>query len=475
MKNPKRGAGAKTDDSSNIGKPSPARLQALKYLLQLDRSGSVPEFHPTHALNFEPRDQALAERLIKGILRRRNLLDAMLQRAAHVGLAKFDPAKTPPTNVWILRLAVYERVFQKSAPDYAIGAEAVALARALGGERSARFINAMVRRMLPALLTDEDAFQHDSWFRSLLLEAQLSIPPEIIRQYELAYGQEAENVLRSLAYEEAATWLRVNILRTTIEASREELNAAGVITETAPAGLPALRWLDGPPPWKTPAWERGCLIVQDLAAQLAAPLLAPAPGETVIDLCAAPGGKTGHLWEMMQGRGRLVACEIDPERRKLLRENLTRLYGPHGIEIPDFNNMNDILTNLDADACDKLLIDAPCQALGLIRRHPEIRWDNRLRTQDAMVASQRSLLVFGARLVRPGGSLLWVTCSPMRAENEELIAAFLAKHSDWQIAQINIPAAFSSPLVVHEGTVRTRPDALAWDAFAYTLLLRKSH
>jgi 16S rRNA (cytosine967-C5)-methyltransferase len=259
-----------------------------------------------------------------------------------------------------------------------------------------------------------------------------------------------------------------------LESARKELEVSGVITESAPGGLPGLRWLGGPAPWSTPAWERGLIIVQDLAAQLAAPLLAPAPGETVIDLCAAPGGKTGHLWELMQGRGRLIACEIDPERRKPLRENLDRLYGSHGIEIPDFKNLDELLKLLRSNLCDKLLIDAPCQALGLIRRHPEIRWDQRLRAQDAMVVTQKSLLAAGARLVRRGGSLLWVTCSPTRAENEKLINAFLAENSEWDVGKISAPAELMPGLMANEFTWRTRPDIFPWDAFAFTMLRRKS-
>ena len=162
---------------------------------------------------------------------------------------------------------------------------------------------------------------------------------------------------------------------------------------------------------------------------LAARLLDPTPGSRAVDFCAAPGGKTGHLWERMQGQGTLIALEINPARRREMREALERLYGrDHGIQIPDQDGAAE---RLDAQSFDRVLVDAPCQALGLIRRHPETRWDERLRFQGAMQKTQHQILESAARLTRPGGRLLWVTCSPTAAENEEIIGGFLKTHPDW--------------------------------------------
>ncbi|MFO7898747.1 MAG: hypothetical protein R6V58_06765 [Planctomycetota bacterium] len=164
---------------------------------------------------------------------------------------------------------------------------------------------------------------------------------------------------------------------------------------------------------------------------LAARLLDPSAGAIAADLCAAPGGKTGHLWELMGGRGKLWAAEVEPARRPMLEQALRRLHGSD----PSIR----ILDRIDpaaADAaarCDRVLIDAPCQALGLIGRHPEIRWDRRLDRRDPVTRTQRRLLDIGARWVRPGGRLLWATCSPTRMENEELVEGWLADNFGWQL------------------------------------------
>jgi 16S rRNA (cytosine967-C5)-methyltransferase len=202
---------------------------------------------------------------------------------------------------------------------------------------------------------------------------------------------------------------------------------------------------------------------------LAAPLLgADLRGLDVLDLCAAPGGKTGQLWEAMRGEGRLVALEIDPRRRETLRANLERLYAPHAIEIPDLSSPDQFLARLPAQSCfDRILIDAPCLALGLIGRHPEVRWDGRLQGIEAAAARQNAILTAGARLARPGALLAWVTCSPTREENEGVLASFLAAHPTWRIVD---PPPASPWLQATAGTLRTRPDQFPGDGFAMTLL-----
>jgi 16S rRNA (cytosine967-C5)-methyltransferase len=191
-----------------------------------------------------------------------------------------------------------------------------------------------------------------------------------------------------------------------------------------------------------------------------------------VDFCAAPGGKTGHLWELMRGQGRLVAHEVNAARRKELRENLERLYGKdHRIEIPEGEAS---AAALATETFDRVLVDAPCQALGLVRRHPEIRWDERLRAQGAMQATQRAVLDAATRLVRPGGRLLWVTCSPTAAENEETVIPWLREHKEWWIlnpVKILEPA-WRNWVQVDKGVARTRPDQMDCDGFAMILLER---
>jgi 16S rRNA (cytosine967-C5)-methyltransferase len=452
--------------------PSPvsaARLAAWRRLAESSISASRPvPPEDDDGGSDARRDRALANRLARGVLRHRALLDALLHREK-----LFDPRKTPPALHWVLRLAAFEKIFQSGTPDYAIGAQAVELAREVAGERAARFVNAIVRRLVAALPESFDALRAGSFWAALPDEVRWSTPQPILQAFIDAYGAAAaREVVRALSETEAPVWLRVNRLRATPDAVQARLNEAGVAVEAA-ASLPeALRWRGGEAlPWSTAPWARGELTVQDLGAMLAAPLLAPAPGSAVLDLCAAPGGKTGHLWEWMGGRGRLVALERDPDRRQLLGPLFSRLYGPdHGIEIPDWEPF----ASRPEPVFDRVLIDAPCLALGLIRRHPEARWDDRLRHRARMESIQADLLDQGASFVRPGGRLLWATCSPTRFENETVLQSWLARHPNWHPRDPAslLGAAWVEGLQIEGPVVRTRPDRLDCDGFAYILIER---
>lgn len=449
---------------------SVARAAAWRKLRSLGNVRTAPLDEPREDGDATRRDRAQANRLVQGVLRNLSLLDAWLNRPK-----LFDPAKTPAAVLWILRLAAYEKIFQSSAPDYAIGEQAVELARQAGGARAAGFVNAIMRRLLPTLPDTPEAMKADPFWAGLPCAVRWSIPPAIVHALGYGYGhQDVEAIIAALSERESPIWLRVNTLKTAPEGLAAELAAEGAATASDAAAPPeALRWQgEAALPWASQPWGRGELTVQDVGAMLAAWLLDPAPGGRVLDFCAAPGGKTGHLWEKMEGRGTLVALEINPLRRRELREALERLYGAdHGIAVPEDDQAAE---HLEAGQFERVLVDAPCQALGLLRRHPEIRWDERLRRQSLMQQTQRLVLDGAARLVRPGGRLLWVTCSPTAAENEEIIIPWLENHKDWWILD---PAPQLRPewrgwLQLDKGVLRTRPDRMDCDGFAMILLER---
>jgi 16S rRNA (cytosine967-C5)-methyltransferase len=382
-----------------------------------------------------------------------------------------------------LRLTAYEKIFQASIPDYAIGAQAVALARRVAGDHAAGFVNAIVRRLLPTLPASPEALATDPFVAGLDPATRWSVPPDMVGALAEGYGREAfAEILPALAGRESPVWLRVNTLRATPEAARDALAAEGVAVATPPTPAPlaeALLWQDGGErlPWQTAAWARGEVTAQDLGAMLAAVALDPKPGQSVLDACAAPGGKTGHFWQRMEGRGRLVALEVDPARRRVLAESLERLFGAgHGIAQPEAAAL-EALPGATAglpERYDRVILDAPCLALGLIGRHPEIRWDGRLRHAEAMVAKQAALLRAGAERVAPGGRLLWMTCSPTRLENEAVVEGWLAEHPGWRLVDPaeRLGAAWRELLELSGGWARTRPDRVACDGFAMALLER---
>lgn len=443
---------------------SPARRAALDALAERKEAtfsaAALPAGPRFGAL--EPRERALAERLYRGVLQNLRLIDFIIEETNLT-----DPKRSQPRIRWLLRMMAYQKIFLGGVPDYAIGEQSVAHARAIGGEPAAKFMNAMVRRMLPMLPSSESELEQ----RALDPEIRYSVPDDIAAALATSYGAEAmPQLLRAFNAEETRVWLRVNTLKTTPEQLAEKLRDEGVETEPF-AGEPAIpQWNpESRAPWNSNAWKRGELTVQDLGAHLAVRLLDPKPGETVIDWCAAPGGKTGQIWEAMGGEGRLLAHEINEQRMIVLRETLARLYGEdHGIELFSAAQTQQL------PQADAVLIDAPCMGLGLIRRHPEIRWDRRLERREEMQKLQLSILNEAASRVRPGGRLVWVTCSPTQWENEDVIlgSEILQNEFEFRSPLEFIPEWSHEWVQLSENILRTRPDKAPVDGFAMALLTK---
>jgi len=222
--------------------------------------------------------------------------------------------------------------------------------------------------------------------------------------------------------ERAPMWLRVNTAMTTAAAYAKRLAGAGEAPAGTLPGLPAALRLARPRPVdELPGFRDGLVSVQDGAAQLAAPWLLAGGGTRIIDACAAPGGKTGHLAELAPG-ARVVAVDSDAERLGRVRENLARLDAQATILEGDASNPE---AWHDGEPCDRILVDAPCSASGVIRRHPDIRLLRRPGDLDGFAARQVAILRALWPLVAPGGRLLYVTCSVFAAENDDVVGAFL--------------------------------------------------
>ena len=247
------------------------------------------------------------------------------------------------------------------------------------------------------------------------LSVLYSHPSWLVRRWISRYGTERTEILLAENNKTAPLVIRANILRTTREELKSSLEAEGAgVSETrySPAGLeirssPGLRMLS--------AYQKGWFIVQDEAAQLISLMLDPLPGDSVLDACAAPGGKATHLAELMGNSGSVAALENDPGRMRRVLENKARLG-------------TDIIQPVLGDArsyregsFDRILIDAPCSGLGVLRRHPDGRWNKKEETIRERAALQRNILNNCSSLLKPGGVLVYATCTTEPEENEEII------------------------------------------------------
>lgn len=445
-----------------------ARSLALDILAAASRQGRPVEELLAATLRREPNlsrpERALLLELVQGVKRWEFKLDYYLSRVSAMPLKKLHPLV-----LLILRLAAYQilrlsRVPARAAVHQAgLEAKARRLPPAYGG-----FINAVLRRLaagdlppLPEVAADPVAH----------LAVEHSHPPWLVRLWLGRWGLEATAVRLAANNLTPPLTIRVNTLKTDPEALRMRLAREGVEAEPCRFSPVGLRFTDlgGQAPLELPSYREGLWLFQDEAAQLATMLLPPVAGP-LLEVGAGRGGKTTHLAES-GGSGLILALDRHGGRLRELRSNLRR-WGAGRVQ--PIRADAAFAWPLREESVDAALLDAPCSALGILRRHPEIK----TRLQEADLVSfpprQQALLAAAAAALRPGGHLLYITCTTEPAENEELIDWFLSVHREFGLgtdAQLLPPAA--RPLVEPPGWFRSSPAVHGLDGF-FAVLLHKT-
>jgi 16S rRNA (cytosine967-C5)-methyltransferase len=304
-------------------------------------------------------------------------------------------------------------------PAHAIVDESVAATRLAGAARASGFVNAVLRRYLrerPAidakvLKAPVGRFAHPRW---------------LIERLQADWPREHERILEA-GNEHPPLWLRVNERRQTVDGYVESLADAGLPFERSATIPSAVRLATAVAVADIPGFADGAVSIQDAGAQYAAYLLDAQPGHRVLDACAAPGGKTCHIAEHTVGLAELLAIDIDEHRAALIRENIGRLALDAKVAVADAAHPQ---TWWDGRGFDRILLDVPCSATGVIRRHPDIKVLRRRSDIAAFATLQADLLRALWPLLIPGGRLVYASCSMLRAENSEVVGAFLARHAD---------------------------------------------
>ncbi|HKK04591.1 MAG TPA: 16S rRNA (cytosine(967)-C(5))-methyltransferase RsmB [Gammaproteobacteria bacterium] len=392
--------------------PRGAAVQALTAVLARGRSltAALP---PALAALGEGRDRAQAQALAYGVLRWYPRLDAILAQLLQ------RPLRNKDIDVrCALLIGLYEVLYQRT-PDHAGVSEAVGLAGRLGKPWARGLVNGVLRSFLRereaiAARADGEAaarLAHPAW----LLDALRADWPD---RWE---------AIAAANNEPPPMTLRVNARRDNRDSYLEALTDAGLPARPHPHAPMALT-LDEPCPVEAlPGFAEGRVSVQDAAAQLAAELLDPQPGERVLDACAAPGGKSAHILERQPELGELVALDVDPDRLTQVEQTLQRLGLVATVRAGD---AAEPASWWDGRPFDRILLDAPCSATGVIRRHPDIKVLRRASDIDALVERQRCIIKGVWSLLRPGGILIYATCSVLRRENAAQISDFLRQQAD---------------------------------------------
>jgi 16S rRNA (cytosine967-C5)-methyltransferase len=402
------------------------------------------ERHP----GLDPRDRRLVTELVYGVLRYRARLDFALQHCCRKPLAKVEPAV-----LRLLRLGCYQLLLLDRIPARAAVYETVELARQRGLQRAAGFINGILR----ALGRQRETLPWPDPAQAPLayLKHYLSLPDWLAKRWLERFGAGEAMALAEAMLQPPPCFVRVNTLKMTRAALLAALASAGCEAEATRFAPEGVRVLAGTRR-HLPGEQEGLFQLQDEASMLIAHLLAPRAGQRILDACAAPGGKTTHIAALSGNGADILALDLHPRRVKLVTAGASRL-GCRGIAAQAWD-LSEPPLFLEPGSFDRVLVDAPCSGLGVLRRNPEIRW--RRRPQDLMELAARQTMILDnvAPLVRPGGRLLYSLCTLTAEETDEVVAAFLDRHPEFAREDLRIaaPAAWQS-LFDAEGALRTLP------------------
>lgn len=404
-------------------KISLARQASLKALNQVfsGQSLSAVQAHTIDKLD-DARDRGLANEIVNGVLRWRWQLEFFISRLVKKPLKKKD------IDVQlVLLMAIYE-LKECRTPDYAVINESVELVRKSGKKWAAGLVNAVLRgftrekeKLIASINEDQVEYSHPDW---ILKKIKNDWPEN--QTYGWRQILDANN-------QRPAFWLRVNQRQFDAAQYQQLLNDNGIESEKSALTGHALKLSQGIDVRSLPGFADGAISVQDVGAQLAAELLDASESKNVLDLCAAPGGKTCHILER-NNIDRLIAVEFDGQRMLRVSENLQRLRlldevaSDSGVELV-VADAREYKKWWDGKLFDRILIDAPCSASGVIRRHPDIKSLRRESDIKQLVEMQADILLSAWEMLAPGGQLLYVTCSIFKDENQNQIDAFFAHNS----------------------------------------------
>ena len=437
-----------------------SRNIAVKTLDRIINEGAYSNIILSNELNksdLSDVDKALVTEIVYGTLRRLKTIDMIIKSFVR------DISEMEKTTLNILRVSVYQMKFLDKVPSYAACNEAVEMAKEVS-EQDGKLVNGILRNFV------SKEGNYDIQFRNKIdqIAYDLSFEPWMIRMFIKQYGEkETLEILKGLNNVPSVT-VRVNDLKANYEETFETLENNGYEVDEGSICPEAITIIGGKGVDKNELFAEGKITVQDESAMLVAPLLDIEEGQTVIDICAAPGGKTTHIAELLNNTGKVLAFDLHENKLDLVKENCNRL-GITNVELcqMDATKINSKYINI----ANRILVDVPCSGLGIIRKKPEIKWNKKRKDLKELVPIQREIMNNAWEYLKIGGVMVYSTCTLNKEENEENVKWFLENHKDAEIVTFFVGKGRNLKYD-REGSLTIFPDS-EMDGFFVTKFIKK--
>lgn len=396
------------------------RLTVVKMLMKMDSSEAYSNLLLDHVFSesdLSERDKAFAAALFYGVLERRLTLDYIIEKNSKIPFAKLDPAA-----VVILRTGLYQLLYMDSVPESAAVNESVKLCKKLKCFSAQGFVNGMLR----SFIRGGKKISYLGLEPEKRLSVEYSCPQWLTEKLVREYGTDFAVRALKASVGKPPVYARVNTLKTTTEKLLAELSKHRIKAAAYPGLDNCIKLEKSGDIEKCAPFRQGLFHVQDISSQLCCLTLRPVVNETVLDVCAAPGGKSFTLAELMGNNGRLYSMDLHDMRVGLIEDGSARL----GIKMITAMQNDASKFNGELPQADRVLCDVPCSGLGVIRRKPEIKFKS-AEDFEGLPEIQYQILETSARYVKPGGTLVYSTCTLSRAENDEVAGRFAAAHPEF--------------------------------------------
>lgn len=436
------------------------RDAALSILLAVDKNQAYSNLLLNETIKrhkIEAKDRALLTEITYGTLQHKMTLDFYLE--------PFIRGSVDHWVRWLLRISLYQIHYLTRIPPHAAVNEAVEIAKRRGHRGIASMVNGILRSILRSSVPSTDSIEDP--IERLAIET--SHPEWLVQRFVANYGLEVATAMLQENNVPPVQTVRVNTTKTSVEQAIEELENEGLTAQQSDIMPECLHVTNGQPA-RTKAFNEGLITIQDESSMIPAKVLNPSPGMRVLDMCAAPGGKTTHLAEIMNNEGSILATDLHPHKLDLIDHNTERL----GLDIVETAPIDGrkAAEFLQAASFDAILVDAPCSGLGVMRRKPDIKYTKREEDLENLQKIQLALLDAATKVLKIDGKLVYSTCTVDTQENEGTVKAFLTAHPEMEAIQLeSLPTKLAEKQA--NGMLQVFPQDFGSDGFFVAAFRKK--